>query len=212
MNRDMMFMLLLVAAEGAAPAASSPPVPSWLVSPAQIAKSCEVYPAGSPREWCIRQATEKTEQARQQWEAMETEKKRQLEAARAAGEARGAAARAAQVGAEPRPPSASVNADSDLFRDIVNGAQQPTSPEEMQFVWSAKICDRAAERAQALADIAKERRYSKIGGVVHLKRLGDLQDEVASADDDIKDYRAELKAIGKRAVSCKDPRVAEHRE
>jgi hypothetical protein len=88
-------------------------------------------------------------------------------------------------------------------------AEQST-PAELQFGWSARICDRQGERAESIAAIRKEHRYSKIGGVVHLGRLGELQDEVASADEDIAEYRSELRKLRRPALSCRY--VTAHRE
>lgn len=203
----MIFALLLLVAEGAAAS-----VPSWLPSPAMIAKTCEVYAPGPPRQWCVRQASEKAEQARLSWAATEAEKRRQVDAARAAFEARQAAARQAQSTITPpiaEEAKAAARAAADADAAAVAATPLPT-PVEMQFAWSAKICDRQAERAESIAAIKKEHRYSKIGGVVHLDRLGELQDEVASADEDIAEFRSQLRELGKPALSCKY--VAAHRE
>lgn len=45
---------------------------------------------------------------------------------------------------------------------------------------------------------------------MHLGRLGELQDDVASADEDIAEYRSELRELSKPALSCKY--VAANRE
>lgn len=86
--------------------------------------------------------------------------------------------------------------------------QAQTSPAYIQMVNSARLCALLANRQSSLAVIAKERKYAKLGGVVHLDRIGEAQDEIAEADESIAEWRAGMKAAKERPLSCKAPEVA----
>jgi hypothetical protein len=190
---------------------AQPSIPAYGPPPPEV--NCRTYPAGPQKDACIRAYTADFEQFKRG--------KAKLEAEYAAREAEGERQRQALQEARQREVAQSKARDQAITEQSERvrrqdaereAAEAARPPEEMQFVWSAKICDRMAERAESLAEIKKEHRYSKIGGVVHLGRLGELQDDVASADDDINEFRGELKAIGKRALSCRNPGVVAHRQ
>jgi len=82
-------------------------------------------------------------------------------------------------------------------------------PRMSQELISALLCDEIQGRAEKLAAIAKDRKYSRIGGVVDLQRRAELQDAVEKADDCIKELRSELKERKKPALGCKEKRVLE---
>jgi hypothetical protein len=155
--------------------------------PPQIVTACQAYATGPARDWCLRTAAKSLAEDREM-DAVAQVRTEAEEAERAR--------RAAT--------------DADTERRVAAVEESQRTPEAMQFSWSAWICDRQGERTEAIAAIKKEHRYSKIGGVVHLGRLGELQDDVASADEDIAEYRSELRAIRKPALPCKY--VAAHRE
>ncbi len=223
MSAPILTLLLVAAtAEGATPALA-PPAP-------EIAANCgAMYSAGPARNWCVRKAAEA--------EAISRRHKTEIDAAAAGSQPQADAlaqhrAQAEELRVQVKreavakelgelgitdladPSEAEIArraaAAAETKRRIAAAEETQHTPEAMQFSLSAQICDRQAERAEALAAIKKERRYSKIGGVVHLGRLGELQDAVASADDDIAESRGELRELGKPALSCKY--VAAHRE
>jgi hypothetical protein len=204
MDQGMMLVLLLLAAEGAAAAPVAP------LPPHVVTGCAAMYGTGPNGQWCLRRAAEAAAedrelQAKLQAAAAAGRKQRDEAVARHEAEM---AAEAEQGLAKLKAQQAERNAEtarqeSERLRKEIEEERAASTPEAMQFSLSAQICDRQADRAEALAAIKKERRYSKIGGVVHLGRLGELQDDVASADEDVAGYRAELKAIGRKALSCK---------
>jgi hypothetical protein len=172
--------------------------------------ACQAYEAGPARERCIQVATDAAEH---QWK-MGVAAAAQAEAGRLKAEdktRRWAAEALERIAKRRADGGVPVETDSDWMKRAIAEAP-PDDPKELQLVWSARICDRLVERAQAVAAIAKEHRYSKIGGALHLNRLGELQDDVASADDDIAEIRSELKAISKRPLPCNNPGVVQHRQ
>lgn len=82
-------------------------------------------------------------------------------------------------------------------------------PNASQELLSALLCDEIQGRVEKLAALAKDRKYSRIGGVVNLQRRADLQDAVEKADDCIKELRAELKERKRPPLGCRDKRVLE---
>jgi hypothetical protein len=82
------------------------------------------------------------------------------------------------------------------------------TPELMQAINSARLCVLTNERREALGVIAKERKYSKLGGVLHLQRIADAQDEVAAIDDQARQVRAALAETRRKPLSCRGNEVA----
>ena len=81
-------------------------------------------------------------------------------------------------------------------------------PKSVRTIWSAELCSAQAARSTALAAIAKERKYARIGGAIDLRRMRDLQDDVRAADDRIEAAKAGLKQVKASPVACKSPKVA----
>lgn len=77
-----------------------------------------------------------------------------------------------------------------------------------QIVQTLAICGGDEARRQALAAIAKERRYSKQAGVVNLSLLEALKEDLRQADDQIAAARTALKSVGGKPTSCRHPDVA----
>lgn len=175
--------------------------------------TCRMYPAGPEKNECIRTYTAQAEQFRRGMAKRDAERA-EVDAEKARQRKVFQDARDREVAASMARQRAMAEHNEEVLRQYAarEAAEAARPPEEMQLVWSAKICDRQAERAEAAAQIKKEHRYAKIGGVVHLGRLGELQDELASADDDINEYRGELKDLRKRSLPCNDPGVVERRE
>lgn len=83
-------------------------------------------------------------------------------------------------------------------------ADNPTSA---QVILSAFLCDSILARSQKSEEIAKDRKYSRVGGAVDLRRRVDLQDELRTQDERIEALRRSLAGIKKRAMGCKDKAV-----
>lgn len=88
-------------------------------------------------------------------------------------------------------------------------AERAKLPGWMRPALSARICRDQAERATALREIAKERRYARTtkGGVIDLAEIHRLQGEVRAADERIADLRARLKALKVKPMGCKERQV-----
>lgn len=82
------------------------------------------------------------------------------------------------------------------------------TPDLMQAINSARLCVLSNERREALGVIAKERKYSKLGGVLHVQRIADAQDEVAEIDDQARQVGAALAETRRKPLSCKRNEVA----
>lgn len=78
----------------------------------------------------------------------------------------------------------------------------------MQAINSARLCALAGERREAIATIGKERKYSKLGGVMHLQRIADAQDEVAEIDDQTHKVKAALAESRRKPLACRLNEVA----
>ncbi len=77
----------------------------------------------------------------------------------------------------------------------------------MQIALSAWICHNADERKANVAEIATQRKYARVGGVVNLSSLQDLQDEIRAADENIAKARSALSSFRVKPLSCKSPMV-----
>ena len=83
-----------------------------------------------------------------------------------------------------------VNADGKAdkyLKEITTATGSPDIPDmairvDRQVVLSARICARQIQRAWCISEIAKERRYSRIGGVVNLHLLWRHQQTVKFDD------------------------------
>jgi hypothetical protein len=74
-------------------------------------------------------------------------------------------------------------------------------------VLSAKICSNATERATALDDIRKEKKYSKLGGVVDNSALYASQTAIRDADESDAAVRRAIAEFHKHPISCSQPDV-----
>mgnify|MGYP001609123965 CR=1 FL=1 len=77
------------------------------------------------------------------------------------------------------------------------------------IAWSANLCAARGLRTRALYDIAKQKKYSKYGGVVDRRRLKDSQDWIQAADARIARSLTGLKRLKGRPVPCTDSTVAQ---
>jgi alpha-galactosidase/6-phospho-beta-glucosidase family protein len=127
--------------------------------------------------------------------ARQEAEERRKEDARASEEGRAAKAQA----------QAEKTAHLAEFRRIAESIAD--DPKKSRPLRSALICSYNADRSGVLGAIAKEKKYSQVGGVIHVGRIGDLQDELAEIDDNIRAQRAALKEMGASAMSCKDKLV-----
>lgn len=76
-----------------------------------------------------------------------------------------------------------------------------------RIVFSSLLCWEGALEASALKLIREEHAASKIAGVVHIQRLGELQDEVVASRKAQATYREALKSRGLTARVCTDSEV-----
>lgn len=76
-----------------------------------------------------------------------------------------------------------------------------------QIVQTLSLCDANARRANALIEIAKERRYSRRAGVVDLRSLQDQKDALRDADDSAAAAKRELRHFGVKPLSCSNRSV-----
>lgn len=81
-------------------------------------------------------------------------------------------------------------------------------PDTLRVAMSATICEYQQLRREDLTLIAEERRYAKIGGVIDMQRIHDLQDNIRSYDSVIDMFNRGLKARRLKAMSCKISDVA----
>jgi len=80
-------------------------------------------------------------------------------------------------------------------------------PKMMQFVYSAQLCTGQEDRTEAMTEIAKEKKYSAIGGVVKLREMYSLQQSLRGADEQIKAAKYWLKNIKRGALGCNNKYV-----
>lgn len=202
MSAQAIFGVLLLTVEGAAP-----------LPPQVVAGCAALYGTGPNGEWCLRRAAESAAERREtltNHQAAAAAAAKPLQEAIARQDAESDRAEKARAELEEADLARRAVADEETRRRVAAVEEAQRTPEALQFSLSAQICDRQADKAAAYAAIKKERLYSRIGGVIHLRRLGDLQDDIESADEDIAGYRAEIHELRKRVLSCKH--VAAHRE
>ncbi len=83
-----------------------------------------------------------------------------------------------------------------------------SNPAVGRLIWSTELCIAQKARTTTLAAIAKERKYSRIGGVVSLKDMKDLQDDLRASDDRIAAAKATLRAEPATSpLACSAPKV-----
>ena len=88
-----------------------------------------------------------------------------------------------------------------------SAAQEPTV-EDVQIrqnleKYSALICAYQDARAKALDGIKREKRYSKVGGVVSLTKLHQLQTEVGLLDDELAAMKRNFRKQKASPLACK---------
>lgn len=77
----------------------------------------------------------------------------------------------------------------------------------MRVVYSASICRLQEERREALADIAREKKYARIGGVIDKRAIYDSQMVIRGTDEVLLDVRAEMRSMRIGPLGCGDKRV-----
>ena len=82
------------------------------------------------------------------------------------------------------------------------------NPEARRIVVSASLCLQHLVRAQAEANIAKEKKYAKKYGALDLGEINSNKFEIEEADEKTVALRAELKDLG-GPLTCSSPMVAE---
>lgn len=87
--------------------------------------------------------------------------------------------------------------------------EPPPPPVTPQEVVSAELCGWRALRKATLDEIAKQKKYSRIGGVVNLKDMADYQDELREADEGIEAAQTHAKHLKLKMLKCSGARVAE---
>lgn len=80
-------------------------------------------------------------------------------------------------------------------------------PKWVSPLFSSLVCSAKRDRDRAVAEIAKERKYGRIGGVVDLQEIHDWQGAVREADERLARHRGEAKRRGARLLPCTDKLV-----
>lgn len=80
-------------------------------------------------------------------------------------------------------------------------------PAVVRTLVSALICEQIDVRSDLLAKLAKDKKYSKIGGAVDLSFRAEIQENLAKTDDEIQRLRGTLKAAKATPLGCKDKTV-----
>lgn len=88
------------------------------------------------------------------------------------------------------------------------GASLRADPKAWQVLRSARLCWYQRSRAEVLGVIAKERKYSRVGGVVDLRLLHDAQDALRRDDEGIATERREFGRLKLRPLPCGDQAVS----
>lgn len=136
------------------------------------------------------------------------EQVRQTDAA-AAGRTRAKTEKARAARAQEEKNAQEMAARAEHEAKIQAAAQAVTeNPKAAQSILSAMLCHDLSDRSRAMGAIAKEKKYSAIGGVIDLSRRAELQDEVASIDDHVGRIRDSLRAAKRTPISCKNAAVA----
>jgi hypothetical protein len=83
-----------------------------------------------------------------------------------------------------------------------------STPPPAAVTFSASVCSRAELRVLAMERIAKEKRLSKIGGVLDTARVAYWQRVVGAIDDHREDTVAGLRSMDASLLPCSDELVA----
>lgn len=84
-----------------------------------------------------------------------------------------------------------------LFVGVAN-AETLSSP--MAILYSARVCHLQSIRSDLVAEIAKQKKYAKLGGVENMQALYDLQEQIRSLDERVQSDRDDL---GAQLLSCR---------
>jgi len=81
-------------------------------------------------------------------------------------------------------------------------------PKHLPFIFGAELCYDRQVRADAIAEIGKEKKYSKLGGVFDKDKVYKLQQRVRWADEHEADARKRLAGFQRvKAAPCNNPIV-----
>lgn len=84
-----------------------------------------------------------------------------------------------------------------------------SDPKKMAIAFGASLCYAKRIRTESMAEIAKEKKYGAIGGVVNKDKLYRLQQRIRWADEAESTYKSKLKLWhGLTAAPCSDATVA----
>lgn len=84
----------------------------------------------------------------------------------------------------------------------------PASPTARQQVYySASLCWYQQDRRASLIEIARERKYAKMGGVIDLRNLHEQQEAVSRADRGSAAAKAALRKLRLAPLPCSEPLV-----
>jgi hypothetical protein len=147
---------------------------------------------------------EEAQRTREKWEADRAQRQAAEEEARRKWreESQWEAAKARQEEVERQQQIEKESAEREEQRKKTL-AEAEEDPKVMQAIWSLVICYWADVRADALREIAAEKKYSKIGGVVNLARLHGEQDRIRLADERTERAKSALADFRARPLSCK---------
>ena len=76
------------------------------------------------------------------------------------------------------------------------------NPKAVRLMLSARLCAGQERRKRAMAEIAQEKKYARIGGALNLSKLRELQDEVRTADIIVAQSNLGLKQEKAKPLSC----------
>jgi hypothetical protein len=79
-----------------------------------------------------------------------------------------------------------------------------STPKGRNFAWGVTLCAYAADRAERLAEIAKEKKYARLAGFVDKVKLYKLQQAIRRIDEEVASERATMKtfAVPVKPLGC----------
>ena len=81
-------------------------------------------------------------------------------------------------------------------------------PDEMRYSLAVRICAAEQFRKDFLAEISKQRKYSRLGGVIDMNEMNDLQQRVRAADEEREAAIADAKSYKKTRIPlCVDAKI-----
>lgn len=80
-------------------------------------------------------------------------------------------------------------------------------PKGVHALLSADLCWGTRARADVMGELAKDKKYSQIGGAVDTAKRVELQNRLAEVDDYLRVVRAKLKVTKKAPITCSDPGI-----